>query len=118
MVIDHVYITGSAIGPAKYYSPLVVDSNAVEASPSSFQCFEAIPRRRAQITELTGIRDHVELSRNNRCPRRPILSFVSTPGFKKLAKLVASETLDCHGMEYTAIGYKAEFLQSRPSKMP
>jgi hypothetical protein len=48
--------------PAKADSILVVDANAVLATPVSVQCFQPVPWRGSQIFKDLSVVDHFELS--------------------------------------------------------
>jgi hypothetical protein len=62
VVISYFNALRSRLGPYKANAPLVVDADAVLTCPITGQCFEAIARRRFQVTKLRGIVQHLELS--------------------------------------------------------
>lgn len=61
----HAFRTGGS--PAKAYSPLVVDADAVLASTIRFQCFQVISRRHTQVLQATRNLQLPELCSCNRC---------------------------------------------------
>jgi len=50
------------MGPLKANAVLVVDTDAVLSQPVTFQRFETIGRRCAQIVEILGIVQHAQLA--------------------------------------------------------
>lgn len=67
MIVDDANFVGLGLGPTKYDPPLLVDPNAVEASPIASQGLQAVSRRRPEIGEsMCGVQ-HIELSLGHRC---------------------------------------------------
>ena len=62
VVVDDSYVVRVALGPAEEDSPLVVDSDAVEAAPLPPERLEPVARRRAKIVDGTSRIEHVELA--------------------------------------------------------
>ena len=61
VVVDELDALRASVSPDEDESPLVVDSDAVEALKVSSESLEPVSWRRAQIEELVGCVDHVEL---------------------------------------------------------
>jgi len=61
MIIDNSDLLGAFV-PTKDDAPLVVHSDRMKPSEGSFQRFESVPRRRAQIHQCTGGVQILELS--------------------------------------------------------
>jgi hypothetical protein len=53
MIIHDLNVIGVPVSPNKADTPLIVDPNAVLPFPVSVECFEAVPRRRRQVAQLS-----------------------------------------------------------------
>lgn len=54
VIVNYLYFVYRIVEPAKAYSPLVIDSDAVLASTIAGQFLQTIPGRRAQIVQRRG----------------------------------------------------------------
>src|SRR6476661_8757270 len=54
VIVHDFHIPRRSLTPFKAYPPLIVDADAVLATPVAVQSFEPIARRRSQIVELLG----------------------------------------------------------------
>jgi hypothetical protein len=56
VVIDDFNIHGArrSVGPFKTYPPLVIDADAVLASPVAFQCLKSVARQGSKIPDSRG----------------------------------------------------------------
>jgi hypothetical protein len=96
VIIDDLYVVGVPFAPNKAQTPLVVDPNAVLSLSVAMQGFQAISRRRCQVSQFRGgihlpklpARDTLDcLKAPARLPR------VKSPGFR------GAERLN-HNLEY------------------
>ena len=62
MVVNDRDLLGSASLPNEADAELIVDSYAVLTFAVSLQLFEAVPGNRAQLTEFSGSREHVQFT--------------------------------------------------------
>lgn len=62
MIVDDLYGLRALVGPREADTPLIIDPNAVLASPIFLQSFETIARRRPKIVERARGIEHVELA--------------------------------------------------------
>jgi hypothetical protein len=67
MVVSDLHVEGISLTPPKADSPLLVDTDAVLASPVALQCFEPIAGRNTQIEEGASTVEVQELA-----PRHPL----------------------------------------------
>jgi len=57
MVVGDFNLHRALIGPAETHAPLIVDANAVLAIPVAAQRFEAMRRRKPEISQLSRCHD-------------------------------------------------------------
>ena len=62
MVVNDRNAFRAILAPAKTYSPLAVDANAVLAFPIAFQRFKPIRRWRQQVPQLRRIIQHLQFT--------------------------------------------------------
>jgi hypothetical protein len=62
MVVNDFDGFRTAVGPDKADSPLVIDADAVLASPATFQRFQPICRRRKQVPQFRRIVQHLQFA--------------------------------------------------------
>ena len=65
MVVDDLHVVGLCVMPPKDKTPLLVDSNAVEAGPTSAKRLEPIARRGPEVSEFVGCVERIELAKRN-----------------------------------------------------
>jgi len=66
VIVNNLNIRWPIIGPREAHSPLIVDPDAVLASPISCQRFQPVPRGRPQIFQLDRCIQHGKLPRSDR----------------------------------------------------
>lgn len=62
MIIDNFNVMRAAFIPAEDEAPLVVDADAVLPLAPAFQGLQPVARRNAQIAQLGGRMQHIQLS--------------------------------------------------------
>lgn len=66
MVVNDFNVLRAASGPPETNPVLVVDPNTVLSSPAASEFFEMIARRSAEVTQLLGLVEVVELALRHR----------------------------------------------------
>lgn len=68
MIVDYTNLGRMASLPAKYNSPLIVDSDRMKPPPFSFERFKSIAGRNTQIAEIRGVMQIKQLT-SRRAPQ-------------------------------------------------
>ncbi|HET9863989.1 MAG TPA: hypothetical protein VFP37_11140 [Steroidobacteraceae bacterium] len=55
MIVDNSNIRGITAFESENDTPLIIDSDRVEALPPPFECLESVSRRHPQVAQLRGI---------------------------------------------------------------
>jgi hypothetical protein len=84
MIINYLYFAGFSRSPDKADPPLVIDANAVLAGTVAGELFQAIPRRRDQVSQIICIVEIEQLP-----PSRPL------DGGRQLARHLAIKDFGC-----------------------
>lgn len=91
MVIHYLDLSRPGIYPNEADTPLVVDPDAVLANPVALQRFQAVARRRTQVSQFGGSVEHQQLAGSD------VENCIPSSGrtrFEQLAGLFASEAQD------------------------
>jgi hypothetical protein len=97
MIIDNFYVVGVPFAPDEAEPPLLIDPDAVLSLSVAMQKFQAISRRRGQVSQLRGA---VQLPKLPACDmldrlktsaRLPI---VKSPGFRGAERLNHVSSID------------------------
>ena len=80
MVIDDLNVVRVPLAPNEAKAPLVVDPDAVLSFAVAVQCFQAISRRRHQVSQFCGA---VQLAK---FPARDTLDCLKTPARQPMVK--------------------------------
>jgi hypothetical protein len=62
MVVDDLNIPRAVIPPAEAYSPLIIDSDAVLATPITAELLQPVAWRHAQVLQVLRAVEHLQLS--------------------------------------------------------
>jgi hypothetical protein len=68
VVIHNFHVVSSVRLPNETNAKLIVDTNAMLACAVSFQSLQAIPGRNAQVANVNGSFQLIELSAGGKCP--------------------------------------------------
>jgi len=96
VVVDDLDVVGVPVAPNEAETPLVVDPDTVLSRSVTVQCFQAISRRRRQVSQSCRA---VQLPK---LPARDVLDCLKTPAWQPLVKspgFRGAERLN-HELEY------------------
>lgn len=98
MIILDDDVMGILIHPAEADAPLLIDTDTVFSLAVSFECFETVRRRDAEIVEVDRLVDHGELVQSTLLNlSRQLSRFQKSP---KPFRLLVAKTFD-HIIEFT-----------------